>query len=330
LIKHLPKVAAALAVVASSLMLTAPAANAVTPGAITVNIVDQYGRPVSGVIQAFDSTGTQYSDGATPGSYVYGSTHVLTVPPEGYGFEAITPWGGLDCAGIAPCSPIMSVPTVSPVVTVTGGSVSTYTIQVTVPTITGGPAVGAPLTIQIPQGLALLQSALIISPFGFSPMTQQWLRGGTEIIGATGSSYTTTPPDGRQSISARLAPGGAQAYVAAIGGGVAEPFTTNAIAVSKYTPVKTKTKAKLPKSINAGDRVSMKVSVKGKGSKDAPTGFVTVKIGQFKVKKNLKHGSVFISLPNLKPGSYKIKISYGGSLYFAKSKSKPVTLTVHK
>jgi hypothetical protein len=328
---HLPKVAAALAVVASSLMLTAPAAEAVGPGTVTVNLVDQYGRPTAGVVQSFDSTGSQYSDGpGGPGTYVYGSSHVFTLPPEGYGFESLTPWSGLDCAGIAPCSPVMGVPTVTPVVTVTEGSVSTLTIHVTVPTITGGPEVGSPLTIQLPQGLVLMQSALIFSPFGFGPMTQQWLRGGTDIIGATGQSYTTTPPDGRQSISARLAPGGAQSYVAAIGGGVAQPFETNAISIAKYTPLKTKTKVKLPKSISAGARVSMKVSVKGKGSKDKPTGLVTVKIGQFKVKKSLKNGSVFISLPNLKAGSYKIKTSYGGSLYFAKSKATKFTLTVHK
>jgi hypothetical protein len=329
--KHLPKLAAVAAVVVSSLALAAPPAHAVSTGTVTVDFVDQYGRPTAGVLEAFNSTGSQFSDGTGGlGTFVFSSTHLMTLPADGYAFEAITPWSGLDCAGVSPCSAYLSSPTIAPVVTVTPGAASAYTIHVTVPTITGGPAVGTPLTIQIPQGLAILQGSLIYSPFGNGPMSQQWLRAGSDIAGATGQSYTTTPLDGLKSMSARLMPGGAQAYVAAIGGGTAQPFTTNAITMSKYTPLKTKTKVKLPKSIGAGDRVSMKVTVKGKGTKEAPTGLVTVKIGGFKVKKTLKDGSVFINMPNLQPGSYTIKTSYAGSIYFAKSKSKSTKITVHK
>jgi hypothetical protein len=104
------------------------------------------------------------------------------------------------------------------------------------------------------------------------------------------------------------------------------PFTTNAIAVAKYVPVKTKTKFKLPQHLGAGDRVSLKVKVKAANG-GVPAGTVTIKVGHSTLRKTLASGSTFANLPPFKAGTYKITVSYPGSDYFAKSKKK-MTLTV--
>lgn len=316
-------VAAALA--ASTMLLTATPAQA-ADGTLVVNVVDQYGRPTVGSVTAYDSSGDDYYPaGAASDSLTF------TVPAGGYSFATYTTWSGISCDGASPCA-IGSGPTAfTPVVTVSDGGSSTYTLHVTVPSISGNPAVGSALTVQIPQGLRDLITYL--SAYGYGDggdPTAQWLRGGTDIAGATSSTYTTTRDDGSQQLSARLTPTAGMNYAASSLGTSSSPLTTNAITVAKFVKTKTKTKTSSPKRVGVNQRASVKVKVKAKKSQEVPDGFVTLAIGKFKTRKALKRGSAFFTLPSLKAGTYTITAKYAGTEVFTKSKAKKVTIIVHK
>jgi hypothetical protein len=224
---------------------------------------------------------------------------------------------------VTPCQP-SGPAVVSSVVTVASDAVSTYTLVVHVPTITGSPTAGSPLTIQIPEGVTTLHN-FVPTPGGGHGITQQWLRGSSEIAGATTISYTTVPADGENAVLARLDPSSVQlAFPQAYGIPVGS-FTTNAITLAKYVKIKTKVKVKLPRNIRAGDRVSLKVGIKATGSQ--PDGTITIKVGRSTVRKTLKGGSAFVNLPRLQAGKYKISVKYAGTDYFAKSKfTKQITV----
>jgi hypothetical protein len=311
--------------VVSSLLATAGPAQAVGDGTLVVNIVDQFGRPTSGIVQAYSATGGGQYPNSVP---VASSTQTLTVPADGYGLATITPWSGFTCAGLSPCGLISPPTTVTPAITVSDGSTTTYTAHVTVPSITGSPAIGSPLAVQIPQGLSDLLALLASVPQYAGPVTQQWVRGTTDIPGATGTSYTTVRDDGSQAMSARLAPSLGMVTIFASTGMPVQPLSTNAITVAKAVKFKTKTKASIAKRLKVNERATVKVKVKAKGSKDDPDGFVTLTIGKFKARKALKGGIVFINLPPMKAGTYTISTKYAGSDAFAKSKGKKTTIIV--
>jgi hypothetical protein len=305
------------AVVVSSLLVTATAAQAAGDGTLVVTVVDQYGRPTPGLVEAYATDGTQYSE---PAPVVGGSTHTFTVPEGGYSVLGITPWSGFTCDGAAPCTFLTSPSSFTPVVAVVAGGLSTYTSHVTVPSISGNSAIGSPLSINIPAGLTSLQTILgVLAPGLSGAGTQQWVRGATDIPGATGLSYTTVVADGSQALAARLAPSVGQSLIFASMGLPVNPLTTNAITVAKLVPAKTKTKVQAPKSVAANAAVTLKVKVKSKSGK--PDGSVTIKVGHYRAKKALKDGSVFITLPRLSSGTYTISVSYGGSETFKKSKA---------
>jgi hypothetical protein len=326
--RHVTRAAAgvgAAALLVSTLLVTASSAQA-ADGTLVVTVVDQYGRPTPGILYAYDSVANQQAETTpTPGG---SATHTYTVAPGGYGFQGITPWSGVSCDGVAPCGLTATVTTVTPVVTVGDGTTSTYTVRITVPSITGTPAVDSPLAIQIPPALAAFQALVASTPGYGGSMTQQWVRGTTDIAGATGTSYTTVKDDGVQAVSARLIPSPGMIIVFSNAGMTVQPFATNAITVAKFVKFKTTTKAAIAKRIGVGERATVRVKVKAKGTKDDPDGFVTLSIGKFKTRKALKKGSVFINVPTLKAGTYTIVTKYTGSDDFKKSKAKRSTLTV--
>lgn len=130
---HLVRAGAALGTAAlafSTLFVTAGPAHA-AGGNLTVSVVDQYGRPVAGVVQAFSAPGgtgvLEDGAGGGPSPFLFGTTHTFTgIPATGYAFQSITPWSGLDCAGASPCGFATPPSSYSPVVTVTdGGSATT-------------------------------------------------------------------------------------------------------------------------------------------------------------------------------------------------------------
>jgi hypothetical protein len=315
----------AAALLISTLLVTAGPAQA-ADGTLTVTVVDQYGRATPGVLYAFDSVANQVGeDTPTPGG---SATHTFTLPPGGYGFQGITPWSGVTCDGVAPCSVSSPPASVTPVVIVGDGTVSTYTVRITVPSITGTPTVGSQLAIQIPPALAAFQDLLASTPGYGGSITQQWVRGTTDIAGSAATSYTTVKDDGAQAVSARLNPSSGMITVFADAGITLAPFATNAITVAKFVKFKTTTKAAIPKRIGVGERATVRVKVKAKGATTDPDGFVTLTIGKFKTRKALKKGSVFINVPRLKAGTYTIVTKYTGSDDFKKSKAKKATLIV--
>jgi len=322
--------AAALAI--STLFVTAGAAQAVGTGNLVVNIVDQYGRPVAGVLQAYATpSGDQATEDPAPGGspFPFGSTHTFTgIDEGGYAFVSLTPWSGLECAGAVPCGFASPPSLYLPVVTVSAGGAAAYTFHVTLPTVAGTPAVGSPLNVAFGPGYSAVSSYLGIIGGG-GPSTQQWTGNGADLAGATTTSYTPAPADSTKQVAIRLMPSAGQQYLFGSYGGSVTPYTTPPVTVAKFTPAKTSTKLQVPGSIHAGSRVSLKVKVTSKetfGGK--PAGRVTVTIGQLKVQKTIKNGSVFITLPNLKAGTYRISVGYSGSEYFAKSKAK-TSITVH-
>ncbi len=302
---------AAAALATSALMATTGSAHAADTATITVTVVDQFGQPTVAAVQAFDQTLNSHYDGP-PGTPPITSTHTFTgLPASGYGFQTIGPWSGVECFGVSPCV-VGSPTTVVPVVTVAEGATASYTIHVTMPTATGGPAVGAPLALQTSPGFALLQSLAASQTNLPGSATQQWVRGSVDITGATGLGYTTTPVDGGQPVAARLTAAPGVSLVFAQAGYVVPPFTTRPVAVAKNA---TKTKV----SFRHG---AIKVKVKAAPGA-VPDGKVKLKLGRFKATVKLKKGKATMALPkNLQPGTYTLKASYAGSTGFEKSKSK--------
>lgn len=323
---------ASLALAGSGLLASAGAASAAPgdPVVLTVNVVDQYGRPTPSLVQTFASDDGDYKD-ETGGMQALPS-HTFSVPGgEGYSFTVISAWSGVDCFGVTPCA-ANGTSTYSAAVTVPDGVPTVFTARVTVPTISGGTAVGAPLTVQMPEGIQRLNAAIAASSPPYNTLStvigQQWTRGGVDIPAATGTSYVTTRADGGQAVALKLSP--SQAITAVLGqaGATAPTFTTNSINVVKPVPVATKTKVKVAKRFSAKEKVTMTIKVKAAAG--VPDGKVTVSIDKFKKSATLDDGEVLFNLPRLAPGTYKVKVTYAGSEDFVKSKSKKVTLTVTK
>jgi Big-like domain-containing protein len=326
-------VAAALA--ASALIATTGTAQAADTATITVNVVDQYGQPAATSVLAIDHNGQAHPDDPT-GPVV--STHVFqNLSADSYSFVSQGPWSGFECFGISPCTTTVQSGDLFPVVTVADGGAASYTVHVTMPTMTGGSAVGATLAIQTSPGYKYMQAIAAGQTGLSSEHAQQWRRGAGNISAATGSTYVTTPADAGQQISATLHPSPAMAALFAQGGYTAPDFVTNSITVDKTPPVppvppvvklKTKTTAKIAKRIDVGERATMTVKVKAKDATVDPDGLVTVRIAKFKARKTLKKGVALINVPNLEAGTYTILIKYLGSEGFEKSKAKKRTLIV--
>jgi Big-like domain-containing protein len=315
--------------VMSALLVTATTAQAVGDGTIVVNVVDQYGRPAVGYLNGVSAAGGSVSENPPPGPSGSTSTHTFTVTPGGYSFISVTPWSGFFCFGYAPCNQATAVPggTVTPVVTVAADSIATYTAKVTVPTISGGTTAGAPLALQIPPGLTALQNYILAEAHA-PTFTQQWLRGSSDVSGATGLSYTPTRDESGQPIAARLSPASGLLLAFGPSGVPVQPFTTNAITQAKFVPIKTKTKVGMPKRIKLGQKVS--ATIKVKAATGTPAGDVTIIIDKFKAQKSLKRGKLFFSIPHLPVGRYTMKVAFTGSDDYARSKAKKITFTVYK
>jgi hypothetical protein len=317
---HLPVAGAVLvtaALTVSTLFAAGSPAQAVDSGSITVTAVDQFGQPAPVAVTLIGQTSGNHDE--TGGSAtIISTTHVFTgLPADGYAVQAIGPWSGLDCFGIAaPC--VVGGTVSAPVLTLAAGASGSYTAHVTLPTVTGGPAVGAPLTIQTSPGYQLMQALAVSLAHQPADISQQWLRGSLDIPNAAGPTYVSTATDGGQQLAARLTPGPAVSVVFAESGYAVQPFTTRPVAISKNA---TKTKAKLLRGA---------IRVKVKSTHGAvPTGKVKLSLGTFKAKAKLKKGKATVALPqSLQPGTYLLKVSYPGSTTFEKSKSKTVRISV--
>ena len=250
----------------------------------------------------------------------------LTLPPDAYGLAVITPWSGYTCEGLAPCG-LAATPVVTPVVTVTSGSTSTYTAHVTVPSITGGTKVGSPLTLQVPAGLSTLQGLLLGVGLGANPAA------------AVGARDDRRPGSDREllhhDVRRRLAgDDGATPASWSHGSPLQHLWRARDVVLDQRHhdgqggQVQDHHQVSVPKRLKVNERATAKIKVKAKHTKADPDGFVTLVIGKFRTRSKLKDGSVFINLPNLSAGTYTIITQYAGSEEFAKSKGKRTTITV--
>lgn len=310
------------ALVASTMAMTGPAAQA-DPGygTLVVRVVDQYGHLVPGALQVYNANDSSVQTTFDPSDT---GRHELSVPVGGYSFVDMSPWGGFECVGVSPCTfgGLDSPTSTLAVATVATGVTTTYTFKSTVPWISGGHTVGSKPSIHLSSGVtALLAQGFPGGVNGY--FTRQWLRSSRTIAGATGTSYALVPADGSRPVAARLTPTANMKAIFGQLGVTAQPLTTNAINVTKFVRIKTRTKVNVPKRFKRSEPVTMAITVKPRNSARAKayvlSGAVMVKIDRFKVRKVLHKGRVLITLPRLAIGKHTIKVTYTGSPYFARS-----------
>lgn len=312
------------ALLLSSLLVATPA-HADDTGTLTIKIVDQYNHPTKAVVDVLGDDGASaLGDGA--GTLAASASSSYTLAAGDYGVFTLSTFSGFNCVGVSPCDITGLVFDPDTALTVTAGKTTQYVMHVAVPSISGGTAVGSRLTVSIPASLtAAIDLPPLYTPGASASVTQQWMRGGASIAGATRSTYTTVREDGSQSLAAELTVTGYLAQFSVYG--LPTTLTTNAIKMGPAIKSKTKTTIKVPKKIKHNERVSAKVKVASPGG--VVSGYVTVAIGKFKVRKALQAGSVFVTLPHLKSGKYTIVTKYLGGTYYQSSKAKKTKISVH-
>lgn len=278
-------------------------------GELVVTTLDGYGKPLaSGVTltsTAGDSEGSFFGQGAV--------TRQVSLNEGRYGLVGMAPWGGLFCAGVSPCSYLNlgggTPALVTGVVNVTDVETPTsYTFRAPKPaTVTGSSKVGSILSVNLSTEMKNL--GVLLSQAG-GQATVQWLRNGTVIPGATGTTYQTSGADVAKTISPRLS---YPDQIAVQFGGIgmnAEPLTLPGIKVAKG---KTRTTVEVfRKAIAAGKSTSLRADVTT-GALPA-AGKVKITIGRWKVTKNLRNGSVRVPVPKtLRPGTYQVVATYLGT-----------------
>jgi hypothetical protein len=199
------------------------------------------------------------------------------------------------------------------------------------------------------NGNATVGSSVSTSPGSWNTdgatYAYQWLRNGSPIQGATGSTYAVGSADASTGLSVRVtaskpgwtageATSGVVQVPAVVVPPVAPlpvvtpPVVTPPVVTPPTTMASSTTKLKLPKKAVAGKRIAAKVTVDVSSGAPA-TGKIVIKIGKKVVGTGtLKVGKVAIKLKKLKPGTYKLVASYSGSTTVKASTSKKVKLKV--
>jgi hypothetical protein len=191
---------------------------------------------------------------------------------------------------------------------------------------------GDAITAQTPPSIAgngNVGALLSVSPgtwsgSGLSSPTYayQWLRNGSAISGAVDSTYVAKAADAGRTLTVRV--------TATRAGYAPGTATTSGLAIKRMSS--TTAAALLKKTVKAGTKALLKITLKGSGAK--PAGAVKVYDGAKMIKQYTvrasDNGSRTVKLPKLKKGVHKIKAVYAGSASFLGSKSKVVKLTVTK
>lgn len=155
-------------------------------------------------------------------------------------------------------------------------------------------------------------------------LAYQWLRAGNAISGAKSPSYQLKKADAGQKISVRVTASRSDYPTAS-------SARSSSVKVAKIAP---KVSLKLAKkSIKASAKAKVTVRVKVKGIAK-PTGKVRIYDGKKRIKTvtlKAKHkGKLTVTLPRLKVGKHKVKVTYLGSKQVVKKTSAPKTLTVRR
>lgn len=315
--------AAAVALAAAlTTLVAAPAEAAPVNGTISITLVDENGDPMPGSIDVYSADGSV-------GMTVQGvATREESVPPGSYGVMVFSPWGGMQCAGIAPCDySIVLGSSVGPdgSVVVASGETTEITIRGEAPaTLTGSGRVGSPLTLAYSSGMTNLLDYLDVVVGAYYP-TVTWLRDGAPIGGVDATTYVPVAADAGTEVSVRLSyTGAAQMVFATVNGGPVEPRTTDAVLV-KRIPTKTYALISNP-TIRSGSRGKVRIEVTASGQ--VVTGKVTVGVGSWSQTRSLINGSARVLLPRLPAGRHSVTASFLGSSTYPPSTAKPKTLTV--
>jgi len=301
-----------------SLISAAPAQAAPGLGDLTVTITDPTGATLRGAIYALPEGTTGF--GGSGLELFYGA-NTAEVPAGRYGVVAMTPWGGMLCAGVSPCDTDIIFGTgevsVTGVVEVPDEGAANLALSAPAPAaVTGTSRVGDDLTIDFSEPMDRL-----VTTFGggLGGLNIQWLRDGKVISGAAGASYRIDVRDVGHTIAPRLS----WSFLVAseLFSGAYVPNDNRTLAGRKIAKVRTTTKATtFRKVIPAGRAKSAWVDVVGRGGD--VTGKVTVQVGKWKRTKRLWNGDTRVLLPKLKRGRYAVKVSYLGTDVFAPSQDR--------
>jgi uncharacterized protein (DUF2141 family) len=321
-------IVAGLALIAAPVALAVPA-DAADPGngTVTVNIVDDRGQPVTGMVSLFDSTGDPaitLSDPVDPTALK--SSYTGEVPAGTYAVAVIGGWGLVGCAGLEPCGlgVLGGAPAFKTAAfTVTDQGTTTYTFKTTTPSLDAPSAtVGSDLSVMTPPLLGSQDIGDVLSSLGgilggvLDPKVT-WLRDGKPIKGATGVDYTLTTTDVGHPVTAQVKfpPIMSLLFSSGLFGGTSgsiapAPVTLGPVVATK---VQTATKVSIAGKPRAGQRPNAWVKVTG--AVDELNGWAQVRVsGLAPVRVRINDGFAQVRLPELmRTGSRTIKATFLGS-----------------
>lgn len=317
------RLVAALTLSLATLGLAAPSGAAET-GTLAITVVDEHGDPMPGQLGVLAPAG-----GGAPGGIGI-STLTSDLPPGEYAVVTMTPWGGMQCAGMTDCTYaalLGGAVDTDGTVTVRSGQTTQVRIEGRTPLRVAGPArVGKRLSVTWSPGMQTLVELFGLSGGGLAPQIQ-WLRDGTPIAGATGSTYRAVGADAGRTLSARATYSDlARAQMEAMSGQPVTPRTSNRLEVAK---VRTEAFATLGDStIPAGRQGRVRVEVTAPGQ--IVTGKVRLTVGSWSRTSSLRNGSARFVLPALNPGRYAVDATYLGSSVYMTAEAATKTLTVER
>ncbi len=314
-------IGAVAALAASALVTTAGPARAADPepgtGDLTLSIVDPSGALLGAMYYIVPAGSDQIYDGRQ----LAGTTVTQNLPVGRYGILALSPWGGMLCAGLTPCNLLIGSETitVAGVVDVPDQGAVSYRIKApATATLVGKNQVGSPRGVDFSTPMDNLLGIYGVGVYG--SVTPQWLRDGKDIAGATANSYTITSDDVGHRIAPRLRWSGYMAAQFTYWGIPAAPKT---IAGQKVGKVKTKTQASVFRQVvKAGRGNSVRIDVTGGRTVGVVTGKIKVRLGSWKRTLTLRNGSTRTEIPAQKVGRHTVKVAFLGSRAFAPSDDK--------
>lgn len=317
---------AALTLAATGALTATPVQAAAGDGTITVTMVDEHGDPMPGIVYLSSDSGVGFYQ-----SQQAVSTATFTVPPGAYGVFAITPYGGMLCAGFDPCDYYALGGGGTPdgdVVAAAGQDTPVAITGAKPATLTGSGRVGSQLRVDFSEGMDLLVDYLgAVGGPGLAP-TLTWLRDGSPIAAAQDDDrYRPVGADVGKKISVRIAyTGAALSQFQMISGGTLTPRTTNKIEIEK---IPSHAYIRLVKPSISSDRHAV-VRVDATAPGQVLDGRAKVTIGDWSQTKALRNGVARFRAPLLEPGTYDVKAAYLGSRTFGGATAKKRVLTVTK
>lgn len=174
----------------------AQAARVDAQGTLSVKILDERGRPTTGVLYVVGADG--FAD-----QLLKVSNLEAPLDPGSYGVLAFTPWGGMQCAALSPCSTVQVelghvVPDGSLVVT--SAKTTSVTFRATPPAKIAGP----PRSGRVVRLVWSRPMVPVVKRLQALGPRVQWLRSGKVVRGATGTRYVVSAADVGKKLTARM------------------------------------------------------------------------------------------------------------------------------